>query len=176
MSILVNKYALMPAAMLAAITIVAGCGEETQENIPAVVDAAPAEEVPMSSYGGPGSNWAYDLFDDGSFEVTRSDALGLADDLNIGGSYEVTATGFLQMTVDSSSGADAPVAGETFWAIELPNGTAILSPTSASSGQMVPIVQAGACVDGDIEGPSSSRCRFRCHRTHRRPLGRGHGC
>jgi hypothetical protein len=101
MSILVNKYALMPAAMLAAITIVAGCGEETQENIPAVVDAAPAEEVPMSSYGGPGSNWAYDLFDDGSFEVTRSDALGLADDLNIGGSYEVTATGFLQMTVDS---------------------------------------------------------------------------
>lgn len=68
----------------------------------------------MSSYGGPGSNWAYDLFEDGTFEVTCSAAIG--------------------------------------WAVELSNGTALLSPTGTISDQMIPMVQGGTCFDGDIGG------------------------
>ncbi len=154
MSILGNKYTLMPAALIAAITLVASCGEEETTSAAAVADApaGPVAVAPMSSYGGPGSNWAYNLFEDGTFEVTRSAAMGLANDLTVSGSYEVTAAGFLQMTVESTNGDSAPATGEILWAVELSNGTALLSPTGTYSDQMIPMVQGGTCVDGDIGG------------------------
>ena len=155
MSILANKYALIPSLLVAVMAVTAGCGDETTEtSTAAVADVpdVPITAVPMSSYGGPGSNWAYDLFEDGTFEVTRSAAMGIANDLTVSGSYEVTAAGFLQMTVESTSGDGAPATGEILWAVQLSNGTAILSPTGTYSNQMIPMVKGGTCVDGDIGG------------------------
>ncbi len=155
MSILGNKYPLLPIALIAVIAVAAGCGEEeTTTSIAAVADTpdVPVTVAPMSSYGGPGSNWAYDLFEDGTFQVTRSAALGLADDLTVSGSYEVTAAGFLQMTVDASTGTDAAAVGELLWAIEVPNQALLLSPASSSDDYMIPMVQGGQCADGDFGG------------------------
>jgi len=155
MSILGNKYPLLPAALIAVMAVAAGCGEEeTTTSTAAVADApeAPVAVAPMSSYGGPGSNWAHDLFEDGTFQVTRSPAMGLANDLSVSGSYEVTAAGFLQMTVDASTGADAPAVGELLWAVEIPDQALFLSPASTSDDHMIPMVQGGQCANGDFGG------------------------
>jgi hypothetical protein len=147
-----SKRQLLPVALIAAIAITAGCNDESTSTESSATPTTPVAAAPMSSYGGPGSNWAYDLFEDGTFEVTRSPAMGLADDLTVNGSYEVTAAGFLQMTVATSSGIDAPAVGELLWAIEVPDQVLLLSPASSSDDYMIPMVQGGQCADGDFGG------------------------
>jgi len=155
MFLFVHKNArwMISSVALAILSIAAGCGEETTSETPATVTAAPgpvAESPPMSSYSGPGSNWHYELNDDGSFVVSRSPVVGAANDLVISGTYQTSAAGFLQMTVDASSGIDAPAVASSLWALEVPDYALFLSPAATSDDRMIPMVQGGQCVGSDL--------------------------
>lgn len=148
-----NTRWILTSAVLAVFSVTAGCGEESTSATPSTVTGAPdpvAETPPMSSYSGPGSNWHYDLNEDGSFEITRSPVVGAANDLVISGTYQTTAAGFLQMTVDASSGTDAPAVDSSLWALEVPDYALFLSPASSSDDRMIPLVQGGQCIGSDL--------------------------
>ena len=128
---------LLSCAIIATFSIVAGCGDDDAP-VSASPSPPPVGPVPMSTYAGAGSNWHYDLFQDGTFSLTRATAIGSAIDLSVSGSYQTTAAGFLQMTVGAASGSDAPLAGTTVWAIEVPDYALLLSPISTSDDHMIP--------------------------------------
>ena len=67
----VSKRHLAQAALIAAIAVAAGCGEETIETTD-IADPAqpPAAATPIANYSGPGSNWDIALNDDGSYAVS----------------------------------------------------------------------------------------------------------
>ncbi len=148
-----NNRLVLTAALVASFAITAGCGDETESSTPAVVSSGPdlpIEPPPLSSYSGPGSNWHYELNDDGSFEVTRSAAVGMPNDLVVSGTYQITAAGFLDMTVDAATGIDAPAAGSSLWALEVPDYALFLSPASTSDDSMIPMIQGGQCTGADL--------------------------
>jgi len=148
-----NNRLVLTAALVASFAITAGCGDETESSTPAVVSSGPdlpIEPPPLSSYSGPGSNWHYELNDDGSFEVTRSPMVGAANDLVVSGTYLTTAAGFLAMTVETASGDDAPEVGSSLWALEVANHALFLSPAGTSDDHMIPMVQGGQCMGSDL--------------------------
>jgi len=57
MSILGNKYPLLPIALIAVIAVAAGCGEEETTTSTNAAPEAPVAAVPMSNFSGPGSHW-----------------------------------------------------------------------------------------------------------------------
>jgi hypothetical protein len=148
-----NTRLVTTSALFAVFAIAAGCGDETETSVPAVVSGGPGPSVelpPMSSYSGPGSNWHYELNDDGSYEVTRSAAVGMPNDLVVSGTYQTTAAGFLNMTVDAATGIDAPATGSSLWALEVPDYALFLSPASTSDDSMIPMIQGGQCSGADL--------------------------
>lgn len=148
-----NTRWILTSAVLAVFSIASGCGEETTSATPSSVADAPdpvAETPPMSSYSGPGSNWHYDLNEDGTFEITRSPVVGAANDLVISGTYQTTGAGFLLMSVDAGSGSGAPAAGSSLWALEVPDYALFLSPASNGDDRMIPMVQGGQCIGSDL--------------------------
>ncbi len=140
---------LLSCAIVATFSIVAGCGDEDTP-ISASPPPPPVGPVPMTTYAGAGSNWNYDLFQDGTFALTRATAIGLANDLSVSGSFQTTAAGFLQMTIGAASGTDAPQAGTTVWAVEVPNYALLLSPISTSDDSMIPMIQGSQCPGTDL--------------------------
>ena len=140
---------LLSCALIATFSIVAGCGDEDAP-ISASPPPPPVGPVPMSTYAGAGSNWNYDLFQDGTFSLTRATVIGLPSDLSVSGSYQTTAAGFLQMTVGAASGTDAPQVGATVWAIEVPDYALLLSPISTGDNQMIPMIQGSQCPGTDL--------------------------
>ena len=148
-----NTRWVLSMAVLAIFSITAGCGDETTSSTPSTVSGTPDPDPvtpPMSSYSGPGSNWNYDLNVDGSFEITRSPVFGAANDLVVTGTYQTTAAGFLQMTVAGGTGLDAPSAGTSLWALEVPDYALFLSPASTSDDRMIPMVQGAECSGTDL--------------------------
>ena len=150
MSILGNKYPLLPVALIAVMAVAAGCGEEETTTSTNAAPDAPVAAVPMFSYSGPGSNWDYDVFDDGTYQVTHSALAGMDADLSVSGSYQVTAEGFLSLTIDASSGDDAPVRGGKAWALEIPNYALVLGPVSTADDHFVAMVNGGECPNTDL--------------------------
>jgi hypothetical protein len=152
MSNSVSKRKLLPSALIAAVAVAAGCGDETTEPVNTVEQPAtpPASAAPMVSYSGPGSNWDIDLNDDGTYAISRSALAGMDPDLSVSGSFQQTAQGFLSMTIDASSGNDAPVRGNTTWAFEIPNHALTLSPISTVDDHAVTMVGGGVCPDSDV--------------------------
>lgn len=147
-----SRLVLLPA-VLTVFSITAGCGDETISSVAATVAGASGPELvnpPMSSYSGPGSDWHYELNEDGSFMITRSPVIGAANDLTVSGTYQTTAAGFLQMTVEASSGISAPAVDASLWALEVPDYALFLSPASTDDDRMIPMVQGGQCVGSDL--------------------------
>ncbi len=141
---------LLASAVITAIAVAAGCGEESD---PVVVVDNPTLTPPpvaMASYSGPGSNWNVDLNDDGSYAISRSEMPGAPADLAVSGQYSYTAEGFLSLTIDASSGDDAVVRGNTSWALEIPNYSLTLSPVSTVDDRAVTMVGGGVCPSSDI--------------------------
>jgi hypothetical protein len=152
MSNSLSKRKLLPSALVAAVAVAAGCGDETTEPVNTVEQPIqpPAAAAPMASYSGPGSNWDIDLNNDGSFAVNRSALAGMDPDLSVSGGFQKTAQGFLSMTIDASSGDDAPVRGSKTWAFEIPNHALTLSPISTADDHAVTMVGGGVCPNSDI--------------------------
>ena len=148
---LASDRRLLPATV-AALLVAAGCGDETAETTVNVTSAeAPVvAQEPMSSYSAPGSNWQYDLHDNGTYSITRSDFRGTTENLSVDGSYVATAAGFVTMTVDASTGTDAPGVNSQLWALEVPGFALMLSPVSTADDTFIPMVSGGNCPNTDF--------------------------
>jgi hypothetical protein len=149
----VSKRHLAQAALIAAIAVAAGCGEETIETTD-IADPAqpPAAATPIANYSGPGSNWDIALNDDGSYAVSRSQMPGMDSNLSISGVFQQTASGFVSMSIDASSGAEAPAQGETAWALEIPGYALLLGSVNTSDEHFVTMVDGGQCPTSDLSG------------------------
>ena len=100
------------------------------------------------SYKGPGSVWSVDLKADGSFTITKAASTSAAVSLTINGTYQRLSTGFIKFTVTSATGTDAPAAGSTATAVEVPGFALMLKPLGGD--QIIPMVEAGKCPTGDM--------------------------
>ena len=153
MSVFASKTSRVVTSIVAlsALVFAAGCGEESEPSVAAQATGSEVPQVtpPMASYSGPGSNWEYDLNEDGTYQVLRSALPGMDSDLKVSGSYQSTG-GFLSMTVDSSSGAEALTVGATAWALEIPGFALFLSPVSSSDDNIIPMVQGSDCPNTDL--------------------------
>ena len=151
MSILVNKRYLGPSLLALAVAIAAGCGEET-ESVQAEVDTGqtPVVVEPMVSYSGPGSNWDFDLFDDGTYSVTHSTMAGMPSETSFGGSYEVTPGGFVSLSVDSATGGNAPAVGSQLWGVDIGGAAFFMSPVAAYGADFIPMVRGSECTGSDL--------------------------
>lgn len=131
--------------------VAAGCGDETTSSVPAQVsNDVPPGPVSMASYNGPGSNWEYDLHDDGTYQIIHSALPGMSSDLSVSGDFQFTAQGFVSMTVDAASGSDAPSTGSSLWALEIPGFALLLSPVSTADDNFIPMVQGDQCPNTDL--------------------------
>ena len=142
----VTKYLRSIALGLAVSVFIAACGGSSNVPLP---DTGPGT---VASYNGPGSKWDYELYDDGTFMVTRRDDVDSPIDLTVEGDYEVTTLGFVLMTVTGASGTDAPSPGDTAWALEVPGYALMLKPIGPSSDQMIPMVVSGDCPTDNLTG------------------------
>ncbi len=106
-------------------------------------------EIGDQSYNGPGSKWDVEL-DDGDFTITRRATVTAAVDMTVNGTYERLDSGFLKLEVTEATGVDAPDAGDTAWALEVPGYTLFLKPNDAA-GQMIPMVSSGDCPTEDFD-------------------------
>ena len=151
MSKLVNKRNLSPVTLAVAAVIAAGCGEET-ETIEASVDVEQAPPVvePMSSYAGPGSNWDFDLFDDGTYTVSHSAMASMASQMSFSGGYQSTASGFLTLTVDAATGSNAPAVGSTLWGVQVGGSAFFMSPVAGYGEHFIPMVSGAECTGSDL--------------------------
>jgi hypothetical protein len=151
MSTLFNKRYLGPVALAVAAVIAAGCGEETESTEATVdVEQAPPVVEPMSSYAGPGSNWDFDLFDDGTYTVTHSAMAGMPGEMSFSGSYQSTASGFLTLTVDDATGGNAPGVGSTLWGVQVGGSAFFLSPVAGYGEHFIPMVSGAECTGSDL--------------------------
>ncbi len=116
-----------------------GSGGSSSDNPPVAVDP-----VSLASYSGPGSKWDFELNDDGTFHIERRAMPGDPVDLTVDGDYVEQDNGFMLLTVTSAEGTDAPSAGETAWALEVPGFALFLRPTDAA-GEFIAMVEAGNC-------------------------------
>ena len=94
MSVFASKTSRMVTSIVAlsALVFAAGCGEESEPSVAAQATGSEVPQVtpPMASYSGPGSNWEYDLNEDGTYQVLRSALPGMDSDLKVSGSYQST--------------------------------------------------------------------------------------
>jgi hypothetical protein len=145
----IKRY-LRPITLVAAIAITAGCNEETTTTTTANAPANPVPPVtaaPMSSYSGPGSNWDFDLFDDGTYTITHS---GVAGEMSFSGGYQLTAAGFLTLTVDDAAGNNAPDISSTLWGVQVGGSAFFLSPVAGYGEHFIPMVSGAECTGSDL--------------------------
>ena len=130
--------------------IVAACNSSSSKPTPTPVPPPPAADpVTSIEYNGPGSKWDVSLEDDDTFQITRRPDVNSAIDLTVNGTWTRNAMGFVVLTVDSASGTDAPVQGDTAWAVEA-EGYALMLRTDGDN--FIPMVKAGACPTDDMLG------------------------
>jgi len=137
-----NIYKLI--GVVAAATIISACSGGSDTTAITTTTAAAA------SYSGPGSKWNFDLATDGTFSIERSAGVGAPVDMTVGGNYSRLSSGFMKLTVGSSTGTNAPAAGETAWAVEVPGYALLVKPIQSNSDQIITMVAAGSCPTGDL--------------------------
>lgn len=103
-----------------------------------------------NEYAGPGSKWEFDLASDGTFAIEHRPDISSAVDYTVAGTHESLASGFLKLTVTGGTGADAPTAGDTAWALEVPGYALMVKPIDDTSNQVISMVSAGDCPTSDI--------------------------
>ena len=104
--------------------------------------------VAQTNYNGPGSKWDFELSSDGTFAFERRNRPGSPVTMAVDGDYAELDNGFMSLTVTSATGNNAPDAGDTGWAVEIPGFALLLKPTN--SDELIPMVQAGECPTGDF--------------------------
>jgi hypothetical protein len=107
-----------------------------------------SDAVTTENYNGPGSKWDIELSSDGAFEIERRATPQTSVILTVNGDYERYSSGFLGLTVTSASGEDAPSAGDSAWALEVPGYALLLKPTDGD--QLIAMVTSGSCPSADI--------------------------
>jgi len=140
-----NVYKLIAVAATTAVISACSGGSDTT-----ATTGSGATTVAAAAYSGPGSKWNFNLATDGTFDIERSAGIGAPIDMTIAGSYSRLSSGFLKLTVGSTTGTNAPAAGETAWAVEVPGYALLVKPIQANSDQMIAMVAAGSCPSGDL--------------------------
>ncbi len=140
-----NLYKIMAMAAVTATISACSGGSDTT-----ATTGSGATTVAAAAYSGPGSKWNFNLATDGTFDIARSAGVGAPVDMTIDGSYSRLSSGFLKLTVGSSTGTNAPAAGETAWAVEVPGYALLVKPIQANSDQIITMVAAGSCPTGDL--------------------------
>ncbi len=98
-----------------------------------------------NTYTGPGSSWTFNLYDDGSFEATETDA---NPDLSVSGTWSTTAAGFKRLTVTTTSDAGSVAVGSSGYAVDIPGVVFLLKPFNGT--QIISAVKKGECPQTDI--------------------------
>ncbi len=93
-----------------------------------------------NSYAGPGSSWTFNLYDDGSFAATETDA---DPDLEISGTWATTDSGFKKLTVSTTSDASSVAVGSTGYGVDIPGVVFLLKPFNGD--QLITAVKTGEC-------------------------------
>ncbi len=128
------------SAIATSIILSAGCGGSNSSS---------SSSVSTESYNGPGSKWDLDLNSDGTFHIDRRATPQTPVVLTVDGTYERYTSGFVWLTVGSASGEDAPTAGDTAWALEVPGYAFLLKPVDGD--QIIAMVTSGSCPTSDID-------------------------
>lgn len=139
-----NKKSLATAVVTTSL-VLTGCGGGSS-----APDAPPQQQAADVNFNGPGSKWDFRLGGDGSFEIERRDDLASPVDMTVAGNWTRLSTGFLHLSVVSATGDDAPEAGDTAWAIEVPGYALFLAPIREPMDQIIPMVTAGNCPSSDM--------------------------
>lgn len=101
-------------------------------------------------YTGPGSFYDITLNNgDSTFTLIIKESASAPTDLTVNGTFVRHTTGFLTLTVVSATGTEAPAAGETANAFEIPGYAFILKPTSGD--EVVPMLISGACPTSNFD-------------------------
>lgn len=106
-------------------------------------------QADSNAYNGPGSKWDVELNADNSFSITRRDTPQTPVDLTVTGTFERYASGFLGLTVGAAEGTNAPTAGDTAWALEVPGYALLLKPMG--DDKIIAMVSSGECPTTDID-------------------------
>ncbi len=133
------KRSILSTSIILSMATLYGCGGSSSSSSDSASDQL---------YNGPGSKWDVALNADGTFEIDRRARPDTPVVLEVDGTYTRHDSGFVGLTVGSASGEDAPEAGDTAWALEIPGYALLLKPTDGD--QIIAMVSAGSCPTSDI--------------------------
>ena len=127
--------------------VVSACGGGSSDG------SSTALQAPTGSdrhYAGPGSRWDVRLNGDFTFSIERRATANTPVVLTVTGTYQELDSGFLQLVVSTAQGEDAPDAGQTAWAIEVPGYALFLKPDESPFGGFISMIEGGSCPEEDF--------------------------
>ena len=102
-------------------------------------------------YAGPGSRWDLSLNPDATFSIERRATIDTPVVLTVAGTYQTLDNGFVQFFVSEATGEDAPLPGDTAWAVEVQDFATFLKPTESPFAGYITMINAGTCPEGNLD-------------------------
>ncbi len=130
------KYNLKTTFTLLSVSILTfvGCGVAQQaiDNVKddvkdQIIAIKKANKKPGIRYGGLGSFWSFNKYDDGTFDISRQENRSSVTDGTVSGTYQLQESGFTKLTITAGTGRFEEIAEEiTAYGIEVPKSLFIL--------------------------------------------------
>ena len=142
---------LVALAMTVTLAACGGGSRSSNSDTPVAHVPPPSLEPQNRTYSGPGSRWDVNLNTDATFLIERRASIDTPVILEIEGNYQALDNGFVQFFVSNAVGEDAPIAGDTAWAVEVQDFAIFLKPTESPFAGYITMIDSGSCPVGNLD-------------------------